>query len=44
MCCLIREPEDCCIGIGGFDYKNETEIDKVSFDHVSFVGKEFINM
>ena len=32
------------IGIGGFDYKNATEIDKVSFDHVNFVGKEFINM
>lgn len=32
------------VGIGGFDYKNATEIDKVSFDHVNFVGKEFINM
>ena len=32
------------IGIGGFDYRNATEIDKVSLDHVNFVGKEFINM
>ena len=32
------------VGIGGFDYKNAAEIDKVSVNRVNFVGKEFVNM
>lgn len=32
------------VGIGGFDYKNATKIDKVSVDRVYFWGKEFVNV
>lgn len=32
------------IGIGGFDIKNATEIDKVRFEEMNFVGKNFANI
>lgn len=32
------------IGIGGFDIKNATEIDKVHFEEMNFVGKNFANI